>query len=262
MVILSDVGNLLQSQRGHSSTVMTGWVVPLVWVNPPSWGPLLLQHVNVNVWIHFWRECIFSIMNNINNYRLHSIFWNYVINDNFMLLMLINTVYHHGYLSKITTLVAGMQDKICYLSSTHTAATLSPKCKRQRCCAVLSLGYLSLIIICMCLCKLSKHLWLVFILMCIHLFLQWDLLLHVDWRGRQQEVWVLQTPAGKPLLNPSSPAPWSHPAEPCLLWQICDMWKCDVVFLWGQWCVVWLATVAAGKRMYKAKNGHGLCQEH
>lgn len=136
--------------------------------------------------------------------------------------------------------------------------------KHKRCCAVLILGSLSLIII-LYVCVYANCLNMydfVFIVMCIHLFLQWDLLLYVDWRGRQQEVWVLQTPAGKPLLNPSSSAPWSHPAEPCLLWQICDMWKRDMVFLWGQWCVVWLATVAAGKRIYKAKNGHGLCQEH
>lgn len=46
--------------------------------------------------------------------------------------------------------------------------------------------------------------------------LQRDLLLHVDWRGRQQEVRVLQTPAGKSLLNFAS---CSLPAEPCLLWQ-------------------------------------------
>lgn len=61
--------------------------------------------------------------------------------------MLINTGNHDDYLSNTTTLVAGMQDKIFYLSSTHTAATLSPKCKTQRCCAVLILGSLSLIII-------------------------------------------------------------------------------------------------------------------
>lgn len=203
-------------------------------------------------------------MNNINNYRLHSIFWNCVINDNFMLVMLISTVYRHDYLSNTTTLFAAMQDKIFYLSSTHTAATLSHNVKHKRCCAVLILGSLSLIII-LYVCVYANCLNMydfVFIVMCIHLFLQWDLLLYVDWRGRQQEVWVLQTPVGKPLLNPSSSAPWSHPAEPCLLWQICDMWKRDMVFLWGQWCVVWLATVAAGKRIYKAKNGHGLCQEH
>lgn len=62
---------------------------------------------------------------------------------------------------------------------------------------------------------------------CLHVYgslyicfvLQWDLLLHVDWRGRQQEVRVLQTPAGKSLLNSPSSASCSLPAEPCLLWQ-------------------------------------------
>lgn len=76
---------------------------------------------------------------------------------------------------------------------------------------------------------------------------QRDLFLHVDRRGRQQEVWLLQTPAGKPLLNCSSSAPWSHPAEPCLLWQICKMWNCDVVFLRDRRHVAGLSSVEAGE---------------
>lgn len=43
-------------------------------------------------------------------------------------------------------------------------------------------------------------------LIVLTLFVQWDLFLHVDWRGRQQEVRVLQTPAGKLLSSTSSPA--------------------------------------------------------
>lgn len=53
--------------------------------------------------------------------------------------------------------------------------------------------------------------------------LQWDVLLHVDWGGRQQEVRVLQTPAGKPLLNP-------HPvlSGDTLLSPVC----CDRYVIW------------------------------
>lgn len=82
----------------------------------------------------------------------------------------------------------------------------------------------------MCICL---HVYVFFLcwVSCIYIscVLQRDLLLHVDWRGRQQEVWVLQTPAGKSLLNSAS---CSLPAGPCLLWQrlFCffyvNMWYC------------------------------------
>lgn len=83
---------------------------------------------------------------------------------------------------------------------------------------------------------------------------QWDLLLHVDWRGWQQEIWVLQAPAGKPLLSSLFAAPCSHPAEPCLLWQTLFIWTTDTVFLWGHWHIASPTKVAAGEKGYKWKN--------
>lgn len=101
-------------------------------------------------------------------------------------------------------------EKIFYLCA--TAATPSAKCKTgpdptQKCVYANCLhAYVSL-------CWFS----------CVYVsfFLQRDLLFHVDWRGWQQEVWVLQTPAGKPLLNLSLSGPLL-PAHTLLSPVCCD----------------------------------------
>lgn len=86
-------------------------------------------------------------------------------------------------------------------------STLSLLLYRIKC---LSMWYSSWQELCTCLPYCERFCWPL---------LQWDLLLYVDRWGRQQEVRVLQTPAGKSLFSSRSSAPCSHPAEACLLWQ-------------------------------------------
>lgn len=76
---------------------------------------------------------------------------------------------------------------------------------------------------------------------------QRDLLLHVDWGGRQQEVWVLQAPAGKPLFNSLFAPRW---APVCCDRRFYLNTRCS--FLWRCWC----DRVLCPKRKEIAKNNN------
>lgn len=78
---------------------------------------------------------------------------------------------------------------------------------------------------------------------------QRDLLLHVDWGGRQQEVWVLQAPAGKPLFISLFAPRW---APVCCDRRFYLNTRCS--FLWRCWC----DRVLCPKRKEIAKNNNNV----